>query len=46
MDVRSVEEDRRLVVVDRPLPEPAPGEVALDVAFCGIGGSDLHFREP
>jgi D-arabinose 1-dehydrogenase-like Zn-dependent alcohol dehydrogenase len=47
VDVRSVEvaEDRRLMVVDRPRPEPGPGEVAVDVAFCGICGSDLHFRD-
>jgi 2-desacetyl-2-hydroxyethyl bacteriochlorophyllide A dehydrogenase len=47
VDVRSVEvgEDRRLVVVDRALPDPGPGEVAVDVAFCGICGSDLHFRD-
>jgi (R,R)-butanediol dehydrogenase/meso-butanediol dehydrogenase/diacetyl reductase len=47
VDVRSVEvaEDRRLVVVDRPRAEPGPSEVAVDVAFCGICGSDLHFRD-
>jgi (R,R)-butanediol dehydrogenase/meso-butanediol dehydrogenase/diacetyl reductase len=45
--VRSVEvgDDRRLTVVERELPEPEPGQVALDVAFCGICGSDLHFRD-
>jgi (R,R)-butanediol dehydrogenase / meso-butanediol dehydrogenase / diacetyl reductase len=41
----AVAEDRRLMVVDRPRPEPGPGEVAVDVAFCGICGSDLHFRD-
>lgn len=40
-----VAEDRRLVVVDRSQAEPGPGEVAVDVAFCGICGSDLHFRD-
>jgi 2-desacetyl-2-hydroxyethyl bacteriochlorophyllide A dehydrogenase len=45
--VRLVEvaDDRRLVVVERPLDEPGPGQVVVDVAFCGICGSDLHFRE-
>ncbi|MDR2321808.1 MAG: alcohol dehydrogenase catalytic domain-containing protein, partial [Microbacterium sp.] len=28
---------------DAPLPEPAPGEVRLRVAFAGICGSDLHY---
>jgi 2-desacetyl-2-hydroxyethyl bacteriochlorophyllide A dehydrogenase len=45
--VRTIEiaEDRLLVVVERPRPEPGPGEVAVDVAYCGICGSDLHFRD-
>jgi 2-desacetyl-2-hydroxyethyl bacteriochlorophyllide A dehydrogenase len=44
---RSVEvgDDRRLAVVDRPLAAPGPGEVELAVAYCGICGSDLHFRD-
>ena len=40
-----VAEDRLLAVVERPWPEPGPGQVSVDVAFCGICGSDLHFRE-
>jgi (R,R)-butanediol dehydrogenase / meso-butanediol dehydrogenase / diacetyl reductase len=40
-----VGDDRRLVVVERPLPPPGPGEVELEVAYCGICGSDLHFRD-
>jgi threonine dehydrogenase-like Zn-dependent dehydrogenase len=45
--VRLVEvaEDRSLVVLERPLEEPGPGQVVVDVAFCGICGSDLHFRD-
>jgi 2-desacetyl-2-hydroxyethyl bacteriochlorophyllide A dehydrogenase len=45
--VRLVEigEDRRLAVVERDVPAPGPGQVVLDVAFCGICGSDLHFRD-
>jgi len=45
--VRAVEvaEDRRLVTVELPAPEPGPGQALVDVACCGICGSDLHFRE-
>jgi len=41
----TVAEDRRLVAVDCPAPQPGPGQVLLDVSYCGICGSDLHFRE-
>jgi (R,R)-butanediol dehydrogenase/meso-butanediol dehydrogenase/diacetyl reductase len=40
-----VAEDRRLVLVECPAPEPGPGQALVDVAYCGICGSDLHFRE-
>jgi 2-desacetyl-2-hydroxyethyl bacteriochlorophyllide A dehydrogenase len=45
--MRSVEvaADRSLVPVERPAPEPEPGQVLLEIAYCGICGSDLHFRE-
>ena len=45
--VRSVEVgvDRGLATVERELSPPGPGQVLLDVAFCGICGSDLHFRD-
>ena len=45
--MRAVEvaEDRRLVTVELPAPEPGPGQALVDVACCGICGSDLHFRE-
>lgn len=36
--------DRRLVTVERESPQPAPGQVVVEVANCGICGSDLHFR--
>lgn len=31
-----------LRVVDKPAPQPAPGEVLVKVKYCGICGSDLH----
>jgi 2-desacetyl-2-hydroxyethyl bacteriochlorophyllide A dehydrogenase len=47
MTTRSVQvaDDRRLVVVERPIPAPGPAEVEVEVAYCGICGSDLHFRD-
>lgn len=32
----------RMVVEDRPVPEPGPGEVLVKTLACGICGSDLH----
>ena len=29
-------------VEERPVPTPGPGEVLVEVAYCGICGSDLH----
>ena len=45
--VRSVEvaADRSLVTVERPAAEPGEGQVLVEVAYCGICGSDLHFRD-
>ncbi len=37
-------ENAELAVVDLPDPEPAHGQVLLDVLRCGICGSDLHAR--
>jgi 2-desacetyl-2-hydroxyethyl bacteriochlorophyllide A dehydrogenase len=37
-----VSDERRLEPGELPDPEPGEGEVAVDVAFCGICGSDLH----
>ena len=31
-----------VAVEDRPVPEPGPGEVLVEVGHCGICGSDLH----
>ena len=41
----AVGEDRLLSTVELDAPRPAAGETLLDVAFCGICGSDLHFRD-
>jgi (R,R)-butanediol dehydrogenase/meso-butanediol dehydrogenase/diacetyl reductase len=40
-----VADDRRLVAVQCPAPEPGPGQALVQVSYCGICGSDLHFRE-
>ena len=29
-------------VEERPVPRPGPGEVLVEVAYCGMCGSDLH----
>ncbi len=34
-----------LVQVERPLPEPGPGEVRLRVRACGVCRTDLHLAE-
>ncbi|HET8755354.1 MAG TPA: alcohol dehydrogenase catalytic domain-containing protein, partial [Solirubrobacteraceae bacterium] len=36
---------RQLDVVDEPVPEPAPGEVLLRVASCGVCASELDMWE-
>src|SRR5262245_24870939 len=33
-----------LDMVERPQPDPGPGQVRIEVARCGICGSDLHAR--
>jgi (R,R)-butanediol dehydrogenase/meso-butanediol dehydrogenase/diacetyl reductase len=45
--MRSVEvgADRRLATVDADDPAPGPGQALIEVAHCGICGSDLHFRD-
>ena len=40
-----VAEDRRLVLVECAAPAPGPGQALVEVSYCGICGSDLHFRE-
>jgi len=37
-------ENAKLEVAEVPEPEPAAGQVLLDVKRCGICGSDLHAR--
>lgn len=34
-----------LVPVDRPVPEPGPGEVRVAVSVCGVCRTDLHLAE-
>jgi 2-desacetyl-2-hydroxyethyl bacteriochlorophyllide A dehydrogenase len=34
--------DGRIAVEEVPVPEPGPGEVLVQIAECGICGSDLH----
>ncbi|MGH9078496.1 MAG: zinc-dependent alcohol dehydrogenase [Acidimicrobiales bacterium] len=34
--------DGRLTVKEVPVPDPGPGELLVEVAACGICGSDLH----
>jgi (R,R)-butanediol dehydrogenase / meso-butanediol dehydrogenase / diacetyl reductase len=36
---------RALVAATIPVPDPGPGQVLLQVAACGICGSDLHMYE-
>ena len=37
-------ENSKLEVIDLPAPEPAQGQVLINVRRCGICGSDLHAR--
>lgn len=37
-----VDEPNRMAVQERPMPEPAHGEVRVRVRYAGICGSDLH----
>ena len=38
-------DDGPLRLVDRPLPEPGPGQVRVDVRACGVCRTDLHIAE-
>ena len=40
-----VADDRSLVLMEGAVEEPGAGQALLDVSFCGICGSDLHFRD-
>ena len=42
MRALQVTEDRTLAEGELPDPEPAAGEVAVAIAYCGICGSDIH----
>src|SRR5687768_6280029 len=42
MRVLEVTEDRKLTETDLPAPDPGPGEAVVEIAYCGICGSDLH----
>ncbi len=42
MRALQVTEARKLAEADLPDPEPGAGEVTVEIAFCGICGSDLH----
>jgi propanol-preferring alcohol dehydrogenase len=39
------EAGRPLEPVDRPVPEPGPGEIALEVVACGVCRTDLHILD-
>src|SRR5215204_2561523 len=38
-------DDHPLAAVDRPVPEPAAGEVRVRVLTCGVCRTDLHLAE-
>src|SRR5215204_1971347 len=38
-------DDHPLAAVDRPVPEPAAGEVRVRVSTCGVCRTDLHLAE-
>lgn len=44
MRAAAIGPDGRMEIVDRPEPEPGPGEVVVAVECCGICGSDIHLR--
>jgi threonine dehydrogenase-like Zn-dependent dehydrogenase len=43
--VAAIDGERRLRIGERPVPVPGPGEVRIDVGFCGICGTDLHMLD-
>src|SRR4051795_12852556 len=38
-------DDGPLELVERPVPEPGPGQVRLRVSVCGVCRTDLHLAE-
>ena len=45
MKAAALKASHAMEIIDLPDAEPAPGEVKLRVAFCGICGSDMHEYE-
>jgi len=46
--MRAMQLDRpgaRLRMVERPIPEPGPGELLIEIAACGICRTDLHIAD-
>lgn len=43
--VKTAEGTGHVELTERPVPTPADREVLLEVAYCGICGSDLHIQE-
>ena len=37
--------ERGLVMEDRPIPEPGPGEALVQVTACGVCHTDLHYLD-
>jgi 2-desacetyl-2-hydroxyethyl bacteriochlorophyllide A dehydrogenase len=42
MPVAAYQRRGEVVVEERPVPQPGPGEVLVEVDHCGICGSDIH----
>ena len=42
MNVAVYQGEGRVAVESRPVPEPGPGKVLIEVSHCGVCGSDLH----
>lgn len=40
-----IQEEDRLTLEEKPIPEPAPGEVRVRVEACGVCHTDLHIVE-
>lgn len=44
MSIQTFGDPSRMTVVDAPAPEPAPGQLLVDVAAIGVGGVDAVIR--
>lgn len=42
MKAAFVQRDNTLRLEDAPMPEAGPGEILIEVAYCGVCGTDLH----